>query len=300
VSIETTEANGLTLAYEAFGDPAADPVLLIMGLGTQMLAWPDELCTGLAERGHYVVRFDNRDVGLSTHLSELRAPSLPDLLLRRQPPPYTIDDMADDAAALLDALGMPRAHVVGASMGGFIAQALALRHRSQVQSLTLMMTSTGSKRVGNPKPTLFSRLTKRRAVADRASAQSLAVETYRIIGSRGYAFDEEYLHQLAGESYDRSHDPGGYLRQLSAIVAQPDRTAQLRQLRVPALVMHGLSDPLVAPSGGVALARALHQSRFVGFEGMGHDFPPALWDDYVDNIAALAARAGSARATQRG
>jgi pimeloyl-ACP methyl ester carboxylesterase len=244
------------------------------------------------------VRFDNRDVGLSTHLAQVRAPTIAEVVLRRQPPPYTIDDMADDAVGLMDALDLGSAHVVGASMGGFIAQAVALRHRERVRTLTLIMTSTGSKTVGNPRPRLFSRLTRRRAVADRESATSMALETFRIIGSRGYAFDQEYLTELASQSYDRAHDPGGYLRQLSAIMAQPDRTKQLRQLRLPALVMHGLDDPLVAVSGGLALAQALHHSRFVGFEGMGHDLPRELWPDYAEHISSLTGRAG-APASQR-
>jgi len=289
--VQTLHANGIDVAYEAFGDPADPAMLLIMGLGTQMLAWPDELCEDLAGRGHHVIRFDNRDVGLSTHLTGVRAPTIAELALRRQTPPYTIDDMADDAVGLMDALDLESAHVVGASMGGFIAQAVALGHRGRVRSLTLIMTSTGSRTVGNPKPRLFSRLTKRRAVADRESATSMALETFRIIGSRGYAFDEEYLSQVAARSYDRAHDPGGYLRQLSAIMAQPDRTKQLQQLRVPALVMHGLDDPLVAISGGLALAQALHHSRFVGFEGMGHDLPRELWPGFAEHIARLADRA---------
>jgi pimeloyl-ACP methyl ester carboxylesterase len=293
VTVNTIESNGITLAFETFGDPADDPMLLIMGLGTQMLAWPDALCAGLAANGHYVVRFDNRDVGLSTHLTDVRAPRVSDVVLRRHSPPYTIDDMADDAVGLMDGLGLPSAHVVGASMGGFIAQSLALRHRDRVRTLALIMTSTGSKTVGNPKPALFSRLTKRRAVADRQSAQSMAIETFRMIGSRGYAFDEEYLSDLAGRSYDRAHDPGGYLRQLAAITAQPDRTSRLRRLRIPALVMHGLADPLVAPSGGLALATALRRSRFVGFEGMGHDLPRELWPDFVSHITELTHRARS-------
>ncbi len=287
-------AGDIQLAYESFGSSDATPMLLVMGLGTQMIAWPDELCGDLADRGYHVVRYDNRDCGLSTHLRHVRAPSLRDVVLRRAQPPYTLTDMADDAVALMDGLGWADAHVVGASMGGFIAQTIALNHRRRVRSLTLMMTSTGSRRVGNPNLRLYSRLTRRRAIADRDAAVSLAVETYRIIGSGGYAFDEEYLADLAGRSYDRAHDPGGYLRQLSAIMAQPDRTTGLRRLDVPALVMHGLDDPLVSPSGGLALARSLRGSRFVGYPGMGHDLPRQLWPDFADQIDSLARRADGA------
>ena len=295
MAVDRVVANGVEIAYEAFGEPGRPAILLIMGLGTQMIAWPDEMCQGLAEQGHYVIRYDNRDVGLSTHLDDERAPSLPDLLLRRADPPYTLNDMADDGVGLLAGLGIDSAHVVGASMGGFIAQHLALRHRTKVRSLTLIMTSTGSKLVGNPKPKLIARLTKRRGLADRTSAQQYALETFRIIGSRGYAFDEEYLANLAGESYDRAHDPGGYLRQLAAIVAQPNRTAALERLDVPALVIHGLHDPLVATSGGIATARRLRNAKFVGYSGMGHDLPRELWPDMVREITALAGRAEGSR-----
>ncbi len=291
MTTSTVHANGIDLAYETFGEDGNPPMLLIMGLGTQMIGWPDPFCADLARRGYYVVRYDNRDVGLSTHLREARAPSLTDAVLRRADPPYTITDMADDAVGLLDALGLGTAHVVGVSMGGFIAQTVALDHRSRVRSLTLIMTSTGSRLVGNPKPPVFAALTRRRGVADRSTAQQTAVEFYRIIGSKGYAFDEQYLSEVAGRSYDRAHDPGGYIRQLSAVMAQRDRTSDLRRLDVPALVMHGLDDPLVAPSGGIALAKALRGSRFVGFEGVGHDLPRDLWGDYADNIESLAARA---------
>ncbi len=296
MDVQTVTANGIEIAYETFGKPGDPPVLLIMGLGTQMIAWPDEMCRSLADLGYFVIRYDNRDVGLSTHLTGVRAPSLVDLTLRRAAPPYTIDDMADDAAGLMDALGLETVHVVGASLGGFIAQTVALRHPARLRSLTLIMTSTGSRIVGNPKPALFSRLTRRRVAADRADVQSRTLETFRIIGSRGYAFDEEYLSDLAGRSYDRAHDPGGYLRQLSAIWAQPNRTNALRRIRVPALVIHGLHDPLVAPSGGLASAKVLRNAKFVGYSGMGHDLPRALWPEFVGEISALASRADAARA----
>lgn len=286
----TVEANGITIAYETFGDPTDPPIVLIMGLGTQMIAWPDVFCQGLAAAGYHVVRFDNRDVGLSTHLTDVRAPSVLDVAMRRAKPPYTLADMADDAVGLLDALGMESAHLVGASMGGFIAQTVALRHPQRLRSLTLIMTSTGSRWVGYPKPSLFARLTKRRVSADRETVQANALETFRIIGSRGYAFDEEYLSEIAGRSYDRAYDPGGYLRQLAAIAAQPNRTAELRRIALPTLVIHGLHDPLVAPSGGLAVARNLRDAKFVGYSGMGHDLPRALWPEFVQEITALAAR----------
>ncbi len=212
-------ANGLKLAYETFGRDIDPAVLMIMGLGTQMIAWPDELCQDIADRGHYVIRFDNRDVGLSTHLSGQRAPSMGELLLKRKDPPYKIGDMAADAVGLLDALGIDAAHIVGASMGGFIAQMVAGMYPDRVRSLTLIMTSTGSRVVGYPKPQVFTRLLRRRIANDATDAMDAIVETFRIIGSQGYAFDEEYLRDLAGRSYQRAYDPGGYLRQLAACLS---------------------------------------------------------------------------------
>jgi pimeloyl-ACP methyl ester carboxylesterase len=282
-------ANGIELAYETFGDPGAPPVVLIMGLATQMIAWPDPLCEDLARRGLFVVRFDNRDVGESTHLRHLPPPHLAALLTRRKPPPYSISDMAADVAGLIDGLGLGQVHLVGASMGGFIAQTVALEHPARVRTLTLMMTSTGSRRVGQPRPQVYGRLL-RRGADGRAAAIAASVETFRLIGSHGYAFDEQYVREVAGRSWDRGYDPAGRLRQLAASVNQPNRTAALRRITVPALVMHGLDDPLVSPTGGLAIARAIPGSRFVGFSGMGHDLPRALWPEIAREIATLAAR----------
>ncbi len=284
------DVNGIEIAYETFGDPTDPPVLLVMGLGTQMLAWPDQLCADLASKGFHVVRFDNRDVGLSTHLDPLPAPTVRDLVLRRNVP-YAITDMADDALGLLDALGLPAAHVVGASMGGFIAQTMAIRAPERVLSLTLMMTSTGSRRVGQAHPKMYSRLLRRRQVRDREAAGAAAIETFRLIGSPGFDFDEEHLRDLAGRSYDRRYDPAGYLRQLGAVSAQPNRTRDLRRITVPTVVLHGLHDGLVAASGGLALARAIPGARFVGYAGMGHDLPRALWPQFVQEIVGVAHRA---------
>src|SRR4051794_34885495 len=245
----TVQANGIEIAYETFGDRTDPPVLLVMGLGTQMIAWPDELCEQLAAGGRWVIRYDNRDTGLSTHLRDLPAPDVKSVLLRRQKPPYTVDDMAKDLLGLLDALGIDRAHVVGASMGGFIAQTAALIAPERFRSLTLIMTSTGSRLVGQAKAHLVPRLLRRRRAGDRETAIELAVETFTAIGSRRSLFDPDHIRDLAGRSYDRNHDPAGYLRQLAAIVAQPDRTKRLTKLDVPTLVVHGLHDPLVQVSG---------------------------------------------------
>ena len=284
-------ANGIEIAYETFGDRGAPPIVLVMGLGTQMLAWPDELCTDLAERGHFVVRFDNRDVGASTHLRGVHAPHIAQVVARRRRPPYTIGDMAQDALGLIEALDLPPVHLVGASLGGFIAQTAALHAPEKLRSLTLIMTSTGSRRVGQADPRLISRLITRPVIPDADAAADAVVETFRVIGSKGYRLDEERLRDLARRSYERAYDPGGYRRQLAAVVAQRDRTERLRELDLPTLVMHGLHDPLVAPSGGIALARAIRGSRFVGFNGMGHDMPRELWPEFADHISALVRRA---------
>jgi len=283
-------ANGIELAYEAFGQTGDPAIVLVMGWATQMIAWPDELCEALATRGHFVVRFDNRDTGASTHLEHVPPPPLGEVLTRRRRPPYTIGDMADDVAALLDGLGLASVHLVGASMGGFIAQTVALRHPGRVRSLTLMMTSTGSLRVGLAKPRVYARLLRREVISGREAAVASAVETFRLIGSRGYPFDEAHVREVAGRSWDRGFDPAGSLRQLEATVTQPNRTAALRQITVPALVIHGLADPLVGPSGGLALARAIPGCRFIGYPGMGHDLPRPLWPEFVEQITALAAR----------
>ena len=286
-------SDSIELAYETFGSADDPTIVLVMGLGTQMIAWPDELCEDLAGRGFHVVRFDNRDTGESTHLHGVRAPRLVDVISRRKPPPYTVDDMAADVVGLLDALGLERVHLVGASLGGFIAQTVALLAEERLHSLTLIMTSTGSRLVGQADARLLGRLLRGRVVRSREEAMDAVVETFRAIGSQGYALDEERLRDLAARSFDRGYDRGGYLRQLSAATAQRNRTEGLRELDVPTLVMHGFSDRLVRPSGGLALARAIPRARFVGFNGMGHDLPRPLWPEFADHITALARRAQS-------
>lgn len=287
-SIKTVPVGDLEIAYETFGDPADAAALLIMGLGTQMLAWPDEFCADLAATGRYVVRFDNRDCGLSTHLDRFGAPQPGRVLLRREKAPYAIDDLASDTLGLMDALGLGTVDLVGVSMGGFVAQTVAIRAPQRLRSLTLIMTSTGSRRVGHPSPRLVRELLRRRPVRTREAAIAAAVEVFRLIGSPGYELDEVYLQRQAGASYDRAYDPAGYLRQLAACLTQPDRTAALRRLDVPTLVVHGLHDPLISSSGGLSLARTIPGARFVGYAGMGHDLPRTLWQPLAGEIARVA------------
>lgn len=284
-------ANGIEIAYDTFGDPADPPLLLVMGLNTQRLAWPEPLCLELAGHGFYVIRFDNRDVGESTHLSDLPTPSPLTVVVRRGQAAYTLDDLATDTIAFMDALGLGRVHLVGASMGGFIAQIVAIRAGDRIASLTLIMTSTGSRLVGRTRPNIIAAVLRRKAASDRPGAVQTSVDMFRMISSRGYEFDEVKVRDFAEQSYDRGYDPEGAQRQLAAVLAQTDRTKDLATITAPTVVLHGLHDPLVAPSGGLAVARAIPGSRFVGFPGMGHDLPEPLWPDFITEILAVARRA---------
>jgi pimeloyl-ACP methyl ester carboxylesterase len=284
----TARHGEVTLAYERFGGSAdGEPLLLVMGLGMQMLFWPDDFCTALAARGFAVARFDNRDVGLSTHLRHAGAPRLGAMLTRPAAvAPYLLDDMAADAVAVLDALGWSSAHVVGASLGGMIAQTVAIRHPDRVRTLTSIM-STPSPRIGRPKLGAMAVLGGR-DVAGREHAARRLVKVFRVIGSPGYPHDEEWLLEAGRRAYDRGHDPAGVRRQLAAILASGDRRPGLRSVRVPTLVLHGDADPLVRPSGGRATAAAIPGARLIIFRGMGHDLPRQLWSDMIDAISALA------------
>jgi pimeloyl-ACP methyl ester carboxylesterase len=236
--VRTTPGNGIEIAYETFGDSGARPLLLVMGLGTQMLAWHEDFCAALVDRGFFVVRFDNRDVGLSTHLHDAPAPDVMAALGGDlSSASYRLEDLADDTAGLLDALGIDTAHVVGASMGGMVAQTLALTHRPRVRSLTSIM-STPSPQVGSPTAEALAVLLSAPATSRKEAVQR-TLTTYGVIGSPGYPLDEEWLAAIAGESYDRGYDAAGVARQLLAIHASGDRTQALRSLDVPTLVVHG-------------------------------------------------------------
>jgi pimeloyl-ACP methyl ester carboxylesterase len=286
--------NGIEIAYQEIGDPGGRPLLLIMGLATQMLAWDEEFCAMLAERGFRVVRFDNRDIGRSTKIDAAGVPKRADMLLgRRRTAPYLLRDMADDTTGLMDHLGIESAHLVGASMGGMIAQTIAIRHPDRVCSLVSMMSSTGNRWLGVPTWKAFGTLFTR-ASPGREAAIERAVNTFRVIGSPAYPMDEARFRKMAATSYDRSHDRAGVARQLHAVTASGDRTAALERLRLPATVMHGDSDPLIRPVAARATARAIRDSHLRIFKGMGHDFPPALWPDFVEEIGATAKRRGPA------
>lgn len=284
-------ANGIELAYQEMGDPEGEPLLLVMGLATQMLGWEEGFCALLAERGFRVVRFDNRDIGRSTKLVDAGVPSRFDMLSgRRSTAAYLLGDMARDTTGLMDHLGIESAHLVGASMGGMIAQTVAIEHPRRVRSLVSIMSTTGSRRTGLPTVKAFGALMAK-APRSREEAVARAVRTFRVIGSPGFPFEEERVRDIAGRSYDRGHHPPGVARQLHAITASGDRTRALRGVEAPTLVIHGSADPLVRPAGGRATARAVPGARLRMFEGMGHDLPEPLWTEFADEIAANAERA---------
>ena len=283
--------RGITLCYETFGTPADEPVLLIMGLGTQMVAWHEDFCRDLAARGYYVVRFDNRDIGRSTHVDG-PPPTITQLLLRsKRAARYTLADMADDAAGLLRELGLSPAHVIGASMGGMIAQTLAARNPEQVRSLTSIMSNTGALSNGQPALRLYPFFLRRPAIG-REQYIAHFERLFAAIGSTGLPREPEEIRELAALSYDRDHDPAGAGRQLAAIIASGDRTRELRKVVAPTLVVHGTADPLVSPSGGRATARAIKGAKLMNVPGMGHDLPRAVWPRLIDAIVQNAARAG--------
>jgi pimeloyl-ACP methyl ester carboxylesterase len=283
--------RGITLCYETFGERSDPTALLVMGLGTQMIAWHEDFCRGLAERGLHVVRFDNRDIGRSTHV-EGAPPNIVQLLSRSKGAArYTLADMADDAATLLGELDLAPAHVIGASMGGMIAQTLAARHQQSVRTLTSIMSNTGARFSGQPRLRIYSTFL-RRAPHNRSGYIDHMVRLFETIGSPGFERDIEDVRALAALSYDRDHDPNGPGRQLAAIIASGNRTVELRRILAPTLVIHGTADPLVSPSGGRATARAIRGARLMKIEGMGHDLPRELWPQLIDAIAGHALHPG--------
>jgi pimeloyl-ACP methyl ester carboxylesterase len=285
-------ANGLELCYQEMGDPEGKPLLLVMGLATQMIAWHDGFCGLLADRGYRVIRFDNRDIGRSTKLAAKGVPSKVDLLLgRRANAPYLLRDMAKDAVGLLDFLEIDQAHIVGASMGGMIVQQMAIDHPKRVRSMTSIMSTTGNRRSGQPSLKTFGVLLGN-PPKSRAQVIDRAVKTFKVIGSPGFPFEEDTVREMAARSYDRGHSAAGVTRQLQAIVASGDRTEALHKVQVPTAVIHGTRDPLVKPSGGRATAKAIPGARLMMVDGMGHDLPRDLWPTFAEVIDTNAHRSG--------
>lgn len=284
-------ANGIHLEYETFGNPSGRPLLLIIGLGAQMIHWDDDLCQDLAERGHYVIRYDNRDVGLSAKFEEAGVPDLMDTfgkLMQGEKiiPPYTLEDMADDAVGLLDALGIRKAHICGMSMGGMIAQTFAIRHPSRVLSLISIYSTTGNPEVPQPKPEVTGLL-----IAPPPQEREACIEhmlgVFKTIAGSGFPVDEQWTRRIMAESFDRCFYPQGMGRQLVAILAQENRVPALAKVAVPTLVVHGTDDPLVPVEGGKDTARAIPGAQLMLIEGMGHDLPHGgAWPRIIEAITA--------------
>jgi pimeloyl-ACP methyl ester carboxylesterase len=291
--------RGIQLCYDGFGDPADPPVLLIPGLGQQLHSWPDGFAAELAARGLRVVRFDNRDVGRSTHM-DYPAPN-PIAVLRggNHPRQYHLGDMARDTVGLLDALGYRDAHLVGISMGGMIAQTVAAQYPGRVRTLTSIMSNTGAPRIGRPAPSTWWRMATARPPRNRMEAIDGAVKIFKHIGSHGYPFDEGWVREKAGVAWDRDPTSDGVTRQLAGVFASGDRTAEIGAIEVPTLVIHGDRDRMVHPTGGVATARAIPRAKFVTMPGMGHDLPSGAWGRILDLIADHTAPASVVTATNQ-
>ena len=294
-------SNGIHLEVEDHGSASGEPLLLIMGLGMQLVAWHEDFVQSLVARGFRVIRFDNRDIGLSKNFDHHGVPSLgwnslKYLMRMKVESSYTLADMADDAAGVLDALGIASAHVCGASMGGMIAQQMAVRHPTRVKSLTLMMTTSGARNLPGPtlkaRGALMSRPAKGTdAASDIDSIVAHYVSLYKTIGSPAYPPGDEWLTKRLNMSVRRSHRPQGTARQMMAIAADGDRSVLLGRIKVPTQVLHGACDPLVPLEAGQDLARKISGAEIDVIPGMGHDLPIALWPRFVAGISTAASRA---------
>jgi pimeloyl-ACP methyl ester carboxylesterase len=290
-------ANGIEIEYDCFGNQEAEPVLLISGLGTQMIRWSETFCQLLAEQGFRVIRFDNRDAGLSTHFASAAMPDLAaiaDAVARGETPPvpYTLIDMANDAVGLLDALKIRRAHVVGRSMGGMIAQLLASEHSGRVLSLVSMMSSTGNRDLPQASPAVMAAMTAPapHPLKDEQGYLTHCVAFSRVIAGRGYPFDESAQRDQALAEVKRAYNPGGFWRHIAAIAATGDLRPRLANISAPTLVLHGSDDPLVSPEAGKDTAAHIKGAELRIVEGMGHDFPPSLFGFVAGVIADNARR----------
>ncbi len=286
----TAKSGELDIFYEDMGDPNDPAVLLIMGLGAQLLLWRKGFCEKLVDQGLRVIRYDNRDVGLSTKVTgrHTGAPLLPRMARsfvgKRSPAVYTLEDMADDAAALLDHLGIDRAHIVGASMGGMIAQIFAARFPERTRALGVIFSSNNQPMLPPPAPMQLRALLQRPVDATREAVIENAIRVARIIGSPGYPAPEERLRAEATEGYERAYYPAGIARHFAAVLGSGSLLHYDRQITAPTVVIHGKADKLMRPSGGRAVARAINGARLALFDGMGHDLPPQLWDELVGEL----------------
>lgn len=287
-----TLPTGIEICYQTFGEDSDEPLLLVMGLGGPMIWWPEELCALLAGRGFFVIRFDNRDTGRSSRLSRLRV-SRRDVLRaftgRPVVPPYTLVDMAEDSFGLLDHLGIERAHVCGVSMGGMIAQTMAIERPRRVLSLVSIMSTTGRRNVGWQHPRLIRNLLTRRPESREEYLTTSAI-VGKLIGSPAYPTPDWHSEDRAARTWERGINPAGVLRQMLAITTQPNREARLRDLPMPVAVMHGLQDRMVHVTGGKATARAVPGAELVLVPGMGHDIPPGLYQVFADLIERTSRR----------
>lgn len=292
-------ANGIEIEYEDDGPRDAPAILLIMGLGAQLVRWPMSMVEALVARGFRVIRYDNRDVGLSTKFDRVAPPSLVWTAMQarvgRTPAvPYTLTDMADDAEGLLDALGIDAAHVVGASMGGMIAQLLAARCPDRVRSLVSIMSTTGHPGCSRPTMRATAVLLRHPRSDDIEAIVAHGVMAARTVGGR-FPMEDAFMAERIRSETMRNRCPAGFLRQMAAIIADGDRTERLARIAAPTLVIHGSDDPLVPPEGGRETARAIPGARLVEIEGMGHTLPPEVIPEVVDAIAAHTRRPAARR-----
>lgn len=289
-------ANGIQIEYETFGDRSFPALLLIAGIGAQMIFWEVEFCELLAKKGYFVIRFDNRDAGLSTKFEEAGIPDFPaaiQALMQGKPveSAYSLDDMADDAAGLLDALGITKSHICGASMGGMIAQVIAYRHPQHVLSLTSIMSTTGNPDLPQAKPETIAAVLAP-APDEREAYVEHNLRIWRTLWSPGFSFEEERARTFIEKSYDRSYYPQGMARQNIALIANGDRRPSLSSINVPTLVIHGADDPLIPVEGGKDTAGVIRGAKLLIIDGMGHDMPKGAWAQTADAIAGHAVQAG--------
>ncbi len=290
------QANDLRLAYDEFGNPSDPAMILVMGLGTQMIAWPKDFCQGLAASGFRVIRFDNRDIGLSQKMDNARTPGIAKTVLLSKmglpvKVPYKLFDMVNDTIGLMDALGIETAHLIGASMGGMISQLLASHFPNRVLSLTSIMSTSGARSLPRTPVKITRQLIRRSQDSSFDAYLENTIRIYRLIGSPDYMPSDDILRQKITTSFNRSHHPQGYARHLTAIIASGDRVSALKKITAPTLVIHGNADVLVPVQGGIDTARHIPQSRLELFDGMGHDLPTALLPRFVELISEHAASA---------